>query len=124
MDGRWSSYLLPAPKKGTPEGYPGAELDESELQALEQTIDGFFDSWLRGRVDQNTRTLKNTPVVNLLERKGTYKRVTVTPLQSEPFIVSAFVTVELQGVDTTFEYQLEIGRENDNFVVKKVFVGG
>lgn len=114
--------LLPKPVKGNPKSPEGTALNEADSQALQQAVDGFFDSWLRGRLDQNTKTL-NIPPTNLLEGLGTYKGVSVFVIQNEPLVIRAIVLVDSKGKELAFEYQLEVAKENNNYIVKKILGG-
>jgi hypothetical protein len=97
-------------------------LTDTELQQINQTVDGFFDSWLSGRQDQNTKLQDIAPTNLLQEVRGSYKDVVVTPIQTDPLIVSAVVQIQSQGV-LPFEYQLQIGKQNGQYYVQKI-IGG
>lgn len=115
--------LLPDPVVETESVLESPAVPDSEMQLIQQAVDGFFDSWLVGRKDQNTKYQNVTPtdVLGLID--GAYKDVSVKPIKDRPLIVSAMVTIEAKGQTLPFEYQLELEKRDGQYVVKKVLGG-
>lgn len=115
--------LLPQPVKGNPK-YPDAPtLNPQEQKDIQQVVDGFFDSWLRGREDQNTKGLNIPPTDVLDELQGTYEGVTIQPIQEDPFTISAIVFINSNGQRIPFEYQLVLNKEGSEYTVTKILGG-
>ncbi len=115
--------LLPNPTAETGGVISPPAVDDQTMQQVDQVVDGFFDSWLPGRQDQNTK-LQNVPPSNLLAAiKGSYENVIVTPISTDPLIVSAVVFIKTNGELLPFEYRLQIGKQNGQYFVQKI-VGG
>ncbi|WP_028778716.1 conjugal transfer protein [Shimazuella kribbensis] len=115
--------LLPDPEVETQSILESPSVPDSEMQLVQQAVDGFFDSWLVGRKDQNTKYQNVTPTDVLGLIGGTYKDVSVKPLKNYPLIVSAIITIDAKGQILPFEYQLELEKKDGQYVVKKVLGG-
>lgn len=119
--------LLPQPVQGAESKRMTAFIKDSEKRKVEQTLDGFFDSWLKGRVDGNTKTLKK-PLTNLLKPiKGVYRAVAIERIQEKPLVINATVFIGIQRNDDTsndfivpFQYQIELEESKGQYLVKKI----
>ena len=98
-------------------------ITEAEKRQIEQVVDGFFDSYLKGRLDSNTKPL-GKPLTNILEElEGEYQEVTVEITKQNPLQVNATVYITSKGIKLPFQYQLELQKEKGQYVVKKILGG-
>lgn len=122
--------LLPQPTRSIETVDTHANVSEEERNKMEQAADGFFDSWLKGRVDANTKTL-NKPPINLLQIvDGEYQAVLIEPVKTKPWVVNATVFIESKSESDSdvkqtfpFQYLLELVKNKDQYVVKRM-IGG
>lgn len=118
--------LVPPVVKSEETFQPDVKLNEAEQKRIKQAIDGFMDSWLMGRKDANTKSLGTTvPLLDVIN--GEYKGVEIEPVKEKPLLISATVYIEKLSGDhkhpiiLAFSYQLEIEKNKDQYVVKKVY---
>lgn len=114
--------LLPQPTKGNPKQPEAPSISNEEIQQIQQIADGFFDSWLSGRKDQNTRDININPTNLLQQVQGSYEGVTITPVEQKQdgLVVKATVLIISNGQKIPFEYLLEVKNENGQYEVSKI----
>lgn len=113
--------LLPPPVQGTASFESTISLGEQEQKRVEQTVDGFFASWLFGRLDANTRSFAKRPYPLLKTVGENYQLIKVEPVQEKPLVVDATVRIE-QGENKglPFQYRLELVQNENQYEVKKI----
>ncbi|SHF23380.1 Conjugative transposon protein TcpC [Seinonella peptonophila] len=113
--------LLPPPKQNTDLFQPTTSISEQEHGQVEQAVDGFFSSWLLGRMDANTRAIHRKLYPLLKTVGGNYHLLSVVPLQEKPLVVDAMIMLKQEKNEwMPLQYRLELSKDKDQYVVKKI----